>query len=403
MIITDKERQRIEDRSHNLFSWEVENFSRKLADFITEGIGGSFWYDDNEEVNADNELAWSLARRALEELAETRDLQVSREPFSLEEMLHGESDSLLELISGGFDINLFKSKKDLINYLREQTRGMTAKEVESYASTFNWAVDTFREFIAEFTQKGADVVNQIIINNQPTNIWDEDVSNDASNIKNRENEIDNEFVLRFIRFLISLPLIREYRKNGIDAGDALEEIKKQKVLEFFESDPQFSRDFERIMGHDKKTHRYWFHGTQCVEDAISILKQGLGMTREELESTAYTEFDKEQLLLYSRGFGGEIGRDAIVIIDEPVGQNIVQEKKSGYKINFVPSGLQGLNGDANYIIMPEHIVGFVNKRDRSVVFNPLYHDFARSNQNPENATLFELGKIVERMKKTPKK
>ena len=47
-------------------------------------------------------------------------------------------------------------------------------------------------------------------------------------------------------------------------------------------------------------------------------------------------------------------------------------KSKNHKVNFSPSGLQGLNGKANYVIMPEHIVGYVDKINKKIIFNPRY-------------------------------
>ena len=41
------------------------------------------------------------------------------------------------------------------------------------------------------------------------------------------------------------------------------------------------------------------------------------MTRD-LSSTSYPEFTMDELLLYQRGGGGEIGSSGIVVIDQPI-------------------------------------------------------------------------------------
>ena len=100
---------------------------------------------------------------------------------------------------------------------------------------------------------------------------------------------------------------------------------------------------------------------------------------DDLSSTAYKEFTKDEVILYSRGFGGEIGRDAIVIIDVPLNNNInVIEKCSENKqSHFNPSGLQGLNGKVSYVINPQNIVGYVDKLNKKIVFNPKYRKYEK--------------------------
>ena len=140
---------------------------------------------------------------------------------------------------------------------------------------------------------------------------------------------------------------------------------------------------DTIMNHDKSTNSYYYHGTQSLDAAESIIRTGLAMSRDDLSSTAIRELNKDEVILYERGLTGEIGRDAIVIIDVPLDElgkekNIIQNNNDA-SINFLPSGLQGLNGKPNYIISPEFIVGYIDKQNKKVIFNPEYYDYARFN------------------------
>ncbi len=67
------------------------------------------------------------------------------------------------------------------------------------------------------------------------------------------------------------------------------------------------------------------------------------MHQEFLSSTAYTEFAPDELILYSRGLAGEVGRDGIVVFEGKRGENIVEELEDKSSVNFSLSGLQGLN------------------------------------------------------------
>ena len=112
-----------------------------------------------------------------------------------------------------------------------------------------------------------------------------------------------------------------------------------------------------------------------------IMKEGLGMMRESLSTTAYPEFSMDNVILYSRGFMGEIGSSAIVIIDEPCKDNrkekIVKPLEKEEKIHFLPSGLQGLTGEPHYIVDTKYIVGYVDKENKAIIFNPRYYDYNR--------------------------
>ena len=132
------------------------------------------------------------------------------------------------------------------------------------------------------------------------------------------------------------------------------------------------------MEHDTKTHRYRFHGTTCLDDAKSICEHGLGVMRRDLDSTTYTELTMEQVIVHERGFGGEIGRDAYIIIDEPRGEKILEPYDGNLKI--VGSGLQGLEVEARNIVRSKYIVGYVDKLNRDIIFNPEYYDYERFSQ-----------------------
>ena len=146
------------------------------------------------------------------------------------------------------------------------------------------------------------------------------------------------------------------------------------LLQSFKNDENFYRQVNQIMAHDTENYIYWYHGTQCVEDAMSIARTGLVMASDDLEKTAYSEFSPDQLLKYSRGMHGEIGRDAVVIFKQPlvddgngnkVPKNIVIENEGGIGIN--QSGLGGFNIDGlDYFVPQEYIVGYINKRDHVV-------------------------------------
>ena len=176
------------------------------------------------------------------------------------------------------------------------------------------------------------------------------------------------------------PRIGEIKQNLQLEMHKLFELIKQRTLEDFKSNPIFVSDLEVIMEHSKEESQYHYHGTQDLESAAQILKQGLLMTRD-LASTSYSEFTMDELLLYERGFGGEIGSSGIVIIDQPIVDGkrteIVEELKVNHGYSFVPSGLQGPNNKPENIVQAQYIVGYVDKINRKVVLNPLYYDYQK--------------------------
>ena len=215
-------------------------------------------------------------------------------------------------------------------------------------------------------------------------------------------KVTDEQLCEYIKYINSFPKLNEYNTNGKRVGEKLIELAKQRKLEEFYSDKSFVEEFKRIMAHDTKKHTYHFHGTQDLESAKSIMQEGLGMMRESLSTTSYTEFTMDEVILYSRGLGGEIGRDAIIIIDEPITEDgkakeIVEPLQSDKKIHFSPSGLQGLNGKPEYIVNPQYIVGYVDKRNKAIIYNPRYYAYSKFNKKNDrpNGVPYSNDRIVD--------
>lgn len=232
--------------------------------------------------------------------------------------------------------------------------------------------------------------------------FQESSGQDFSQVNEEDMKVTDEQLCEYIKYINSFPKLNEYNTNGKRVGEKLIELAKQRKLEEFYSDKSFVEEFKRIMAHDTKKHTYHFHGTQDLESAKSIMQEGLGMMRESLSTTSYTEFTMDEVILYSRGLGGEIGRDAIIIIDEPITEDgkakeIVEPLQSDKKIHFSPSGLQGLNGKPEYIVNPQYIVGYVDKRNKAIIYNPRYYAYSKFNKKNDrpNGVPYSNDRIVD--------
>lgn len=328
----------------------------------------------------------------------------------------------------GLGVDEYKNPEKLNDFFFNLAKNMNAEDTEALADKFGRINDGFRQIMVQYIPQIIVDIDKIINENVPildsnneeylsfptieviddddsdwmdddmdpkqdsdeneetgsnpfTNFddyeWEDDgewESNNNPNDGQEKYDISDENIIKYLKFINSLPHIIELKNNGTRIVGKLHELAREKKLAEFHADKDFMADFVKIMEHDKDKHIYYFHGTQCLEDAYSITKQGLGITRKEITSTAYSEFSIDDVILYERGFGGEIGHDAIVLIDVPLNENgepkdIIERTPPHYRISFNPSGLQGLNGKANYLIRPEHIVGFVDKRNKKIIFN----------------------------------
>lgn len=183
-----------------------------------------------------------------------------------------------------------------------------------------------------------------------------------------------ELFKKWYKFICNIKELAELRVGALKTYNKIQNKLDELKLKSFTDDEEFYSQLLDIMAHDKSNELYWYHGTQDVDSAYSIMEQGLGLAENNLTTTAYCEFTPEQLLLYHRGLGGEIGEDAVVIFKQPKSNgkltNIIQENDK--QLNFVSSGLGTFQDKLDYIIPAEYIVGIVNKRDHQVVFADEY-------------------------------
>ena len=219
------------------------------------------------------------------------------------------------------------------------------------------------------------------VNHVPLDIGPEPF-NDNTLLQTEQTKLNSEKLIEFLKYLNTIPQLMQCYDNSIDANKIVREKVEQMNLNEYYSNKEFMQSFIKIMKHDNNKSQYWYHGTTNVNDAYSICEQGLGIKQPSIDSTAVKELKIKDLILYRRGIGNEIGRDAIVIIDMPIvdnkpQENIVKPIPSNYKINFGQSGLQGLDGTAGYIVEPEYIVGIINKKDKKIEYNPKYYDYDR--------------------------
>lgn len=396
---------------------------------IEEGLVSSYYY--SEDYKKFEEAVYGYAKRLLTEVAKKRNLTVnSEETFGINDMI--ENNRLED-----FNLEYYEEYDLLKNYIDDKTKDMNAVEVEKFYYKIGGRTgmqDEFREFMTRYIPKITKNVyelyaelnkketvekldEKIIDPDDPDWGYEEQENTDWNDEKIEEQEateqnddfewvsddddwlsefesqqeesqkekVSDEELLEYIKFLNTYTKLNRYKSNGMKLVDEFGEIVRTKKLNEFYNNKEFFEDFKNIMNHDKEKHNYLFHGTQDLESAEYIINEGLGMMREDLLATTYSEFSMDDVILYSRGFAGEIGKDAIVIIDQPINDNgkkedIVQRLDEDKEIHFAPSGLQGVNGKPKYIVDSKYIIGFVNKKDKKIIYNPRYYSYDKCKQ-----------------------
>ena len=166
----------------------------------------------------------------------------------------------------------------------------------------------------------------------------------------------------------------------------IDETRQKLKLSSYHNNEEFMHDLSVLMEHDPEQRTYFYHGTKCLEDTETIFEYGLGLSRKNIYTTAYDEFDADTLLLYKRGLLDEVGRDAVVVIDAPKGENIIENNPYKDTMPFCPSGMQGLNAEPDYYIDTKHIIGYVDKKNKKIVLNPKYKDYEEVKERMESET-----------------
>ena len=411
------------EEEKKLFRLHDEDLRESPSYYVETGLIQSYSANDNTV-----QITFGYIKRLLLEVAKKRGLEISDDiSFDMDELLK----EIIEIPNDLTDFNVlyYKNYDELNKFVKDKIKGMNAEDMEDFLYYFHGfngigcMNDSFREFMSQFISKlsaNIDILDSEIdsISVDDEEWVDDDWDMASSNEQKLDNESDfadwgdiqdwedseqeyyddfqdnsqhnvdekkitDEELISYIKFLNSYPILMKYKDNGFRIAKELRELAQKTKLNEFYSNEEFYKDFKQIMEHDSKKNKYHFHGTQDLKSADIIIREGLGMMRKDLSTTAYSEFSMDEVILYSRGFGGEIGRDAIVIIDEPIEENgkrkdIVKPLAKKKEIHFCPSGLQGLNGKPKYIVDPQYIVGYVDKRNKKIVFNSRYYAYDKT-------------------------
>ncbi len=296
-----------------------------------------------------------------------------------------------------FEFSFLCDKKKLSEYINKLIYGKTHDELEyiincfdSIGRYFNYQMFSAKVFIEDnlynllfstLALENDDKQNQD--NNFIISDFDEPDENPFADvpdiiIENDDKRFDEHSEEMLNTFLSKINTILELQTISHNFSLEMSKIKElylKKIMDWFYSDQDFINMLTIILKHDTSKNAFYFHGAQFLDDAPSIMNLGLGMTQDSLDSTAQKELDINQVLLYR--YGLHIGKEAVVIIDVPLEKNgkeinIVEKKDDNIIIPFVPSGNQGLEGKAEYIVDSKYIVGYIDKKNREVIFNPKY-------------------------------
>ncbi len=382
------------------FGDEYEYIMSQVSEYMVE------LHYVNGEIPKSLEASYEIARRVVDKVLSQRtrgtlgeNSRVNKikpkEIIALEDILTDDTnqfDKLPSDIMEGFSADLFEDQTKLMEFISQKTDGLNLTQIEWFDMVMKDVVDRFRRYMTIYITQLSENFHSLV----------------AEADGKGTSQFTDEQLEMLLRFTSSWRDLAKYKINGRRMLNFLGEKASVMKLESFKSNKEFYDDLLEILEHDKKKHVYWFHGTQSVVTAQMIMSEGLAMERQDIESTAYSEYQMdtvEKLLLYSRGFDKAIGSSAIVIVDQPIDENgraqdIVEpigDRKIG---EFVQSGLSGFGaqGGPNFIVDPKYIVGFINKEQLRIEKNTKYYDYKKT----KNTLLSQVAKQVNEKNKSPR-
>lgn len=447
---------KLSEEEKRIYGVEDEKKGYEILWKIEDALQNSYYIEHSEDEQV--LVTHNFLKKMLLEVARKRNIDISEgEKFNIDDILNqinssNKSDSIDDEIKD-FDILYIKDYEKMDEYIKKKFEGKNFEymnRVLQKFESFGGISDNIRSFMSSYIllliKKGSDLYNQSIEIEEEESVFDDPLSfapyeekeesnqqqegleedfadfegvwedfddvdwgeesydfeeNQTKQTDDKENDLTDDDIVNLVKYINTYEDLMRCKKNAIEVISKYRELANKEKLNEFYSTKGFKEDFKRIMEHDENKHEYRFHGTTTLSDAASIMNVGLGMMRDDLDSTTYREFDMDQVILYSRGFGGEIGRDAIVIIDRPIKDgkftNIVSKFSKEKEIPFSPSGLQGLNGRPEYIVDPKYIIGYVDKVNKKVIFNPKYYDYDRINAENEESRPARLPYSEERI------
>lgn len=374
-----------------------------LGDYLTN----VYWDIDNEEKLQQVMVAVSYIKRLLQKVCEKRNIPYDvDDKVDLVSVLEGCKSEYYRLKE--LDVSKVIDEKELSENIDTLIGECDYEQVNSLANEFGFfyksfhqymvnhilvLLDSYIEYYYETKEPENDPFLDAIFSSESTSdeqvlddgwdddwgdlVFDDEIETVHSIPVQEKKKLTDEELVELLTFLNSIfDMIKVHTSFAHNTSDLTKKVNQKKLDEYYD-DTEFMERFTAMMQHDKSEHTYRFHGTTCLEDAKSICEQGLGVMRNDLDSTSYRELTMDEVILHQRGFGGEIGRDAYIIIDEPKGIQILEPLQEGEKVNFAGSGLQGFDAQANNIVRNKYIIGYVDKKNKKIIFNPEYYDYER--------------------------
>lgn len=167
-------------------------------------------------------------------------------------------------------------------------------------------------------------------------------------------------------------------KDYVMILDALEQCSEMaydkklnyKMIRLF-SNSQFISDVNSLLKHDASNETYYFHATGSKEACDSILENGFFMYSDDLSSTTYPELGLEGALSYEYGNDFINFGDYLIVLRQKNGDSIVRKTTDDEKdMSIGIARRTAMNSiKCDYIVDSSNILGYIDKRKETVVFN----------------------------------
>ncbi|MDE6284628.1 MAG: hypothetical protein K2M17_02685 [Bacilli bacterium] len=341
---------------------------------------------EDQKTNSSYQLVMEILHNIMGERAE--DL---RQDFHNYLLGKGKSEEEIEFYQGDLNIDTILKGKSSLDILKLIDAGNCFK------------TDMDREVCNNFNSEEFEAVLTKILNQDPRPIAE--IKNEIEKKYQEEfgltlfgeeeeiskplaifDELDTEpkpelsytdWIKKVYDFFKLLPFINSLSKKIYSFGESLvfeyyvAQVNEVKYTEFYHK-------LVELTNHDQSKSIYHYHGTQCLDDAWSIKEQGLFLCGD-ICYTAYSEMSADTAITYDLGGMEHRGRDAIVVIEQPIVDGIPieirrklsPEEKEVAKDYFCASGTRAIAVMPEYIIDPQYIIAIINKKNQKIEYTDL--------------------------------
>lgn len=256
--------------------------------------------------------------------------------------------------------------------ITDRLKAVDAVVYESITNPKSSIMGKAREYVES---RLAELKNDLLMLTESENTYNQDELEKIESIFG-PSSVSDEAKKKFknnLEFFLSLPKFSLLFETKMKYKEEVNEIRSKFVVEDMETKyPEYINSLKTLVNHEGGDYTYYYHGAPSVSIAHQIQNEGLFMQYGEIERTAKMELSVPEIIEYRYGHDG-VGRDAIVVIAVPNGENPVNENIDESKVVCgTGQGMEQGSFNPKYVIPSKYILGYIDKYSKKFVKNPAF-------------------------------